>query len=83
MQPVTEAVAKLSPWLSSREAVARVARHLGCTPEAAELQIVGKGKAGRIKARGVVEDQPVSPLPADWNGLVDLAGTTMNPPEVA
>ena len=43
------------PWLSSREAVARVARHLGCTPEDAELRIVGQGKAGRIKARGVIE----------------------------
>jgi uncharacterized protein YoaH (UPF0181 family) len=30
-QPVIEAVAKLSSWLSSGEAVARVARHLSCT----------------------------------------------------
>ena len=29
-QPVTEAVANI-PWLPSGEAVARVARHLGCT----------------------------------------------------
>ena len=81
-QPVIEAAAKLSSWLSSREAVAHVARHLGCTLEAAERQIVDAGRGGRIKARGVVADQPVSPS-ADWNGRVDLAGTTMKPPEVA
>jgi hypothetical protein len=67
--------------LPSREAVARVARHLGCTPEAAELQIVAKGRDGRIKARGVIEDQPVWALPAAWHGTIDLAGTTMKPPE--
>jgi hypothetical protein len=82
-QPVIEAAAKLSSWLSSREAVARVARHLRCTPEAAERQIVGEGKSGRLKARGVIENQLVSPLPAAWNGTIDLAGTTMKPPEVA
>ena len=75
-----EAAAKLSPWLLSREVVGSVARHLGCTTEAAELQIVGKGKAGLIRARGVVEDQPVSPLPAAWNGTIDLASATMRPP---
>ena len=77
-----EAAAKLSSWLLSREAVARVARHLGCTLEAAERQIVDAGRGGRIKARGVVADQPAR-LPADWNGRVDLAGTTMRPPGVA
>ena len=77
---MTEAVAKLSSWLSSREVVGSVARHLGCTPEAAELQIVGKGKAGLIRARGMIEDQPVSPLPAAWNGTIDLASATMRPP---
>ena len=40
-------------WLTLREGVARVARHLGCAPEDAELRIVGKAKAGLIKARGV------------------------------
>ena len=74
------AAAKLSSWLSSREAVARVARHLGCTLEAAERQIVDAGRGGRIKARGVVANQPAR---VDWNGRVDLAGTTMKPPEVA
>ena len=54
-----------------------------CAPGAAELQIVGKGKGGRVKARGVIEDQPVSPLPAAWNGTIDLAGTPMKPPEVS
>jgi hypothetical protein len=77
---VIEAAAKLSSWLSSREAVARVARHLGCTLEAAERQIVDAGRGGRIKARGLVADQPAW---ADWNGRVDLAGTTMKPPEVS
>jgi hypothetical protein len=77
---VIEAVAKLSSWLPPGEAVAGVAHHLGCTPEAAELQIVGKGKAGLIRARGVIEDRPVSPLPAAWNGTIDLASATMRPP---
>jgi hypothetical protein len=80
---VTEAVAKLSSWLSSREVVGSVARHLGCAPEAAELQIVGKGKAGLIRARGVIEDRPVSPLPAAWNGTIDLASATMRPPRAS
>jgi hypothetical protein len=82
-QPVTEAVAKLSPWLSSREAVARVARHLDCTLEVADRRIDDVGRGGRIQARGVVAGQLVLVLPADWNGRVDLAGTTMKPPEGA
>ena len=64
---VAKAEAKIS-WVMLREAVARVARHLGCAPEDAELRIVGKAKAGLIKARGVVEGRPVSPLPAAWHG---------------
>ena len=80
MLPVTATAAKLSPWLSSREVVAGVARHLGCTPEDAELRIVGKAKAGLIKANGVIEGLPVSPLPAAWHGTTDLVGTTMRPP---
>ena len=78
--PVTEAAAKIA-WLPSREAVARVARHLGCTLEAAALQIVGKGKAGLIRSLGLVEGRQVSPLSDAWNGTVDLLGYTMNPPE--
>ena len=68
------------PWVMSRKGVARVARHLGCTPEDAELRIVGKAKADLIKARGVIEGWPVSPLPTAWDGEIDLAGTTMRPP---
>jgi hypothetical protein len=79
MLPMTEAVANI-PWLPLGEAVARVARHLGCTPGGAELRIVGKAKASQIKARGVIEDQPVWLLPVDWNGTIDLAGTTIRPP---
>jgi hypothetical protein len=75
---MTEAAAKI-PWLSSREAVVRVARHLGCTLEAAELQI--KEKADRIAARGVIEGQWVL-VPAPWRGTIDLVGTTIKPPEV-
>jgi len=60
---MTEAAASL-PWLSSREAVTRAGRHLGCTPEAAELQI--KEKADRIAARGVIDGWWV-PVPAPWS----------------
>ena len=28
----------------------------------------------------MIEDRPVSPLPAAWNGTVDLASATMRPP---
>jgi hypothetical protein len=93
--------------LPSPEAAARVARHRGCTPEAAELLIVDAGKNDQIKARGVIESQsvalrivgeerggeckapaaiesrPVSPLPAAWNGTVDLAAATMKPPDAS
>jgi hypothetical protein len=48
------------PWLPLPEAVAGVARHRGCTPEAAKLQIVGEGKGGRIKARGTIKGRSVS-----------------------
>jgi hypothetical protein len=56
---MTEATTRI-PWLPSREAAARIARHLGCAPKDAELRIVGKAKAGLIKARGVIEPRPVS-----------------------
>jgi hypothetical protein len=56
---VNEAVANI-PWLPLPEAAARVARHRGCTPEAAELLIVDAGKNDRIKARGVIESQSVA-----------------------
>ena len=42
---MAKAEAKI-PWVMSREGVARVARHLGCAPEDAELRISGKAKAG-------------------------------------
>jgi hypothetical protein len=79
---MTEAEIRI-PWLPSCATIARVACYLGCAPEAAELQIVSKGKGGRIKTRGVIETRPVSPLPAAWNGTVDLAGATMKPPEAS
>ena len=79
---MTEAVANI-PWLPSGKTVARVARHLRCTPEAAERQIASEGKSGRVKARGVIEDRPVSPLPAAWNGTISLGGATMKPPEAS
>jgi hypothetical protein len=83
MPPVIEAVAKLSPWLLSCEAVARVARHFGCALEVADRRIDDVGRGGRIQARGMVAGQLVLALPADWNGRVDLAGATMKPPEAA
>jgi hypothetical protein len=103
---MNEATANI-PWLPSPEAVARVARHRGCTPEAAELlivdagkggrvkargaikgrsvslQIVGEGKGGRGKARGVIEVRQISPLPAAWNGTINLAAATIKPPEAS
>jgi len=56
---MNEAAANI-PWLPLPEAIARIARHLGCTPEAAELRIIGEGKGGRIKARGVIKGPPKS-----------------------
>jgi hypothetical protein len=81
---MNEAAAKIPGWLSSCEVVVCVVRHRDCTPEAAELQIVGEGKVGRMKAWGLtVEGWPVSPLPAAWHGTIDLAGATIKPPEVS
>ena len=68
MLPVTEAVANI-PWLPRREAVARAARHRGCAPEDAELQIVGKVKAGQIKCV-TSEGYAVSLLPAVSGGMI-------------
>ena len=77
---MNEAAAKIPGWLSSCEVVVCVVHHRDCTLEATELQIVGEGKAGRIKARGLtVEGWSVSPLPAAWHGTIDLAGATMKP----
>jgi hypothetical protein len=76
MPPVVEADLTI-PWLSSRAAVVRVARHLGCTPEAAELQI--KANADRIAARGVIDGRWVL-MPAPWSGTIDLTGTAVRPP---
>ena len=95
---MNEATANI-PWLPSPEALARVARYRGCTPEAAQLLIVDAGKDDRVKAWGVIKDRPegwgfltssgdcclapVSPLPVAWNGTIDLAGATMKPPDVS
>jgi hypothetical protein len=49
---VIEAAAKLSFWLSSREAAARVARHLGYPIEYALLRIIRKAKVRPVRARG-------------------------------
>jgi hypothetical protein len=76
---MTEAEAKLA-WLPAHVIVVGAARHLGCTPEAAELRIIGAARAGRIKARGAIVGRPVSLLPAAWNGTVDLTGATLRPP---
>src|SRR5262249_42627196 len=99
--PMNEAASNI-PWLLTHEAVARVARHRGCAPEAAELQIVDAGKGARIKARGMIEGRskgwgfpvspdpaddrvqaPVSPLPAAWNGTINLTNATMRAPEAS
>jgi hypothetical protein len=73
---VATAETNLPPWLASREAVARVARHLGCAPEDAWLRIVEEAEAGRIKARGLtVKRRPTSLLPASWCGIDRDAGS--------
>jgi hypothetical protein len=41
-----------STWLLFREAVDRVARHLGYPPENARLRIVRKAKARPVRAHG-------------------------------
>jgi hypothetical protein len=64
-------------------AVGRVAQHLGCTPEDAKLRIIDAGIKDHIKARGMVDGRPVSPLSTAWRGTVDLAGMTMRPPEAS
>jgi hypothetical protein len=79
---VTEAKTNI-PWLPSRGTVARVAHHLGCTPEDADRRIVDAGRGGRVKARGAIEGQWVLVALTDWQGPVDLPGTTMKPPEGA
>src|SRR5262245_42905688 len=79
---MNEAAANI-PWLPLPEAVARVARHRGCTPEAAELQIVDKGKGSRIKARGVIEGQsvPLQIVGEGKSGRITVA--TMKPRDVS
>ena len=70
---MSKAAAKLPLWLPSGEAVGCVARYLSCPPEAAELQIVVKGKGGWVKARGLtVEGWLASPLAAAWRGARGL-----------
>ena len=56
---MNEAAANI-PWLPASEALPRVAHHRGRTPEAAQLLIVGAGKANRVKARGVIKGSPAS-----------------------
>jgi hypothetical protein len=59
---MTEAAGNI-PWLPSCETlIARVARHLGCAPKAAELRIVSAGKSGLIKGRGAIEIRPAAKL---------------------
>ena len=62
------------PWLTLREVVARVARHLGCTPEDAKLRIVGKAEAGQIRACGVTVEGHMSLLPVSWREVDWNAG---------
>src|SRR5262245_27389531 len=57
--PMNEAAANI-PWLPTNEVVAPTVQHLGCTPEAAELRIIGEGRGGRIKAWGVIKGPPES-----------------------
>jgi hypothetical protein len=68
MPPVAEADAdSTSTWLLQREAVDRVARHLGYPTENAWLRIVRYCRAGRIKARDrTAEGWLISLLPAAW-----------------
>lgn len=47
-----EAASKLSSWLPSREAVARVAHHHGYPPENALVRIIRKAKDRPVRARG-------------------------------
>ena len=65
---MTEADANSTPtWLSRREAVDRVACHLGYPTENAWLRIIRYGRAGRIKARGrVAEGWAISLLSDAW-----------------
>src|SRR5262245_17258781 len=79
---MSEAAASI-PWLPLSEAVARVARHRGCAPEAAELQIVDAGKGDRIKARGVIEGQsvPLQIVGEGKSGRITVA--TMKPRDVS
>ena len=52
-RPMTEAsVESTSTWLPWREAVDRVARHLGYPPENARLRIVRKAKVRPVRAHG-------------------------------
>ena len=68
--------------MPSREAVARVARHLGCTPEDAKLRIVGKAEAARVRACGVTsEGYEVSLLPASCRGI-DWDAVSLPPCEI-
>ena len=67
-----EAAAKLSFWLSSREAVARVARHLEYPTENAGYEIVRYVRARRITRGRTAEGWLVSLFPAAWREGADL-----------
>src|SRR5262245_40404721 len=56
MPPVIEAAAKLSGWVPWREAVARVARHLGYPTENALPRIIRKAKDRPVRARSRTAD---------------------------
>ena len=67
-----EAATKLSSWLSSREAVARAARHLGYPTENAQLRIVRYVRARRITCGRTAEGWLVSLFPVVWRQGADL-----------
>jgi hypothetical protein len=81
---VTEAsVESTSTWLPLREAVDLVARDLGCTPEDARSQILGKAEAAQVRACGVTsEGYEVSLLPASCRGI-DGDAVSLPPCEIA
>src|SRR5262245_48969971 len=83
MPPVTEAsVESTSTWLPLREAVGRVARPLGYTPEDARAQILGKAEAAQVRVCGVTsEGYEVSLLPASCRGI-DWDAVSLPPCEI-